>query len=147
MRLFTIYNIHVALFQYAKYKRTDTPVKVVDLYKYAPQNSTFTRQTKYAPPHYSPIYNNVYIGTGSTSIHKGHLNNTTFVLARLAQMVEHHILDHRAVCSNTTVSKNFSFCIFRFRLAPGRSTGAIHTCMKSSMTFIRVYRCIERTTI
>ena len=44
--------------------------------------------------------------------------------------------------SNPTVDKTFSFCYFRLVSVPRAWTGRIY--MKSSMTFIRRNRCIER---
>ena len=46
-----------------------------------------------------------------TYVYKGRLNNTAFNIVRVAQLVEHRTTDLRAVRSNTTVGKNFSFCI------------------------------------
>ena len=40
-----------------------------------------------------------------------HLNKSAFNKVRVAQSVEHRTIDLRAVVSNHTVSKNFSFCI------------------------------------
>ena len=44
-------------------------------------------------------------------MYKGNLNITAFKKVRAAQSVDHRTLDLRAVGSNSTVRKNFSFCI------------------------------------
>ena len=90
----------------------------IDIFQYTNTKKkypTFTKQyiymykTKYAL-HHSRIYANVYIGIGSTCIHKGLLNNSAFNKVRV-ESVEYRTTDLMAVGSNPTVDKNVSFCI------------------------------------
>ena len=62
-------------------------------------------------------------------MYKGNLNITSFYKVRVAQSVEYRTTDLRAVVSNPTVGKHFSFCI----LSLSKRTMQ----MKSIMTFMR----------
>ena len=71
-------------------------------------------KTKYALRHHSRTYTNIYIGIGSICMYKGHLNDTGFIIARIAQSVEHQTANLSCVGLSPTVGKNcffFSFCI------------------------------------
>ena len=83
-----------------KYKNIFNIHKTVHLY-----------ETKYAQLHNSRIYVNVYIGIGRTCMYNGLLNNSAYNKIRKAQSAEHRTTNLRAVGSNITVGKNFSFCI------------------------------------
>ena len=76
-------------------------------------------------------------------MYKGHSNSTAFIKARVAQSVKNQARNLKVVGSSPNADKNFSFFVLFF--APDRSTG--HIQMKSSMTFIRGNRCIERMII
>ena len=92
-------NIDILVFQYIN-------TKVYPIF-----TKQYIYKTKYAKLHYSRMYANIYIGIGSTCMYKGHLNNSAFNKVRVARSVEHRTTDLRAVSSNRTVGKTFSFCI------------------------------------